>query len=203
MTGAPTVACPDCDGTIPAGCHRCARRGLRRAQLVLTVANLDTGAVASREVLPGTLEPRPQPAGGWVVDLTPRVRELAAEAGVAVTVDPVVVPVPTGWRPDLPAAERQEWAARALAGAARPAWRVWVGRSTAPPRSTRHSGWSGSARWPTCSCSTWSWRPAGTATPCAGPSATRCPAPRCAACRRSRATPTWRQPWSAPTWPTR
>ncbi|MEV4829475.1 hypothetical protein AB0K25_14285 [Micromonospora sp. NPDC049257] len=133
MTGAPTVACPDCDGTIPAGCHRCARRGLRRAQLVLTVANLDTGAVASREVLPGTLEPRPQPAGGWVVDLTPRVRELAAEAGVAVTVDPVVVPVPTGWRPDLPAAERQEWAARALAGAARPAWRVWVGRSTAPP----------------------------------------------------------------------
>ncbi|MEV5818859.1 hypothetical protein ACFYMB_06755 [Micromonospora haikouensis] len=133
MTGAPTVACPACDGTAPAGCHRCARQGLRRAQLVLTVANLDTGAVASHEVLPAGLDPRPQPAGGWAVDLTPRVRELAAEAGVAATVDPVAVPMPTAWRPDVPAAERQELAAQALAAAARPAWRVWVGRSTAPP----------------------------------------------------------------------
>ncbi|MEU7958168.1 hypothetical protein [Micromonospora humida] len=133
MTGAPTVACPDCDGITPAGCHRCGRRGRRRAQLVLTVANLGTGAVASHQVLPSNLDPRPEAAGGWAVDLTPRVRELAAEAGVATTVEPVVVPMPAAWRPDLPAAERQEWAARALAAAAGPAWRVWVGRSTAPP----------------------------------------------------------------------
>ncbi|MFC5943242.1 hypothetical protein ACFPZ4_17365, partial [Micromonospora harpali] len=133
MTGAPTVACPDCDGTAPVSCHRCGRRGRRRAQLVLTVANLDTGAVASHEVVPRGLDPRPEAAGGWAVDLTPRVRELAAEAGVAATVEPVVVPMPDAWRPDLPAAERHELAARALAAAARPAWRVWVGRSTAPP----------------------------------------------------------------------
>ncbi|WP_328339284.1 hypothetical protein [Micromonospora sp. NBC_00421] len=97
------------------------------------MANLDTGAVASHEVLPAGPAPHPRPAGGWAVDLTPRVRELAVEAGVAAPVDPMVVPMPTAWRPDLPAVERQELAARALAVAARPAWRVWVGRSTAPP----------------------------------------------------------------------
>ncbi|WP_433391071.1 hypothetical protein [Micromonospora sp. KLBMP9576] len=177
MTGAPTVACPDCDGTtfrlgpcrctrygnrlladdgppggaaphrepyrkcalcrgggtVAVACLRCGRHGRRRAQLVLTVANLDTGAVASHEVAPDSLDPRPDPAGGWAADLTPRVRELAAATGVAATVDPMTVRLPPGWRPDLPADERHELAARALAEAARPAWRVLVGRSTAPP----------------------------------------------------------------------
>ncbi|MGC4805266.1 hypothetical protein [Micromonospora sp. DT233] len=186
MTGAPTVACPDCDGTtfrldpcrctrygnrflaedaedaedvagtaedgagarrqpyrkcqlcrgvgsVAVACLRCGRRGRRRAQLVLTVANLDTGAVASHRVTPDTLDPRPDPAGGWVADLTDRVRELAAATGVAAPVEPLSVRLPPAWRPDLPAGERYELAARALAEAARPAWRVLVGRSSAPP----------------------------------------------------------------------
>ncbi|MFF5171342.1 hypothetical protein ACFY3U_01745 [Micromonospora sp. NPDC000089] len=119
-------------GTVAVACLRCRRRGRRRAQLVLTVANLDTGAVASHRVGPGALDPRPDPAGGGVVDLTPRVRELAAAAGVAAPVDPLTVRMP-GWRPDLPAADRHELAAHALAECARPAWRVLVGRSTPPP----------------------------------------------------------------------
>ncbi|MEU8189588.1 hypothetical protein AB0C00_20180, partial [Micromonospora carbonacea] len=65
-------------GSVAVACRRCALRGRLRAHLVLTVANLDTGAVASHEVLPGDLDPRPDPAGGWAVELTPRVRELAA-----------------------------------------------------------------------------------------------------------------------------
>ncbi|NBE81807.1 hypothetical protein [Micromonospora rubida] len=177
MTGAPTVACPDCDGvtfrldpcrctrygdrlladdgppgdaeprrepyrkcelcrgvgTVAVACPGCGRRGRRRAQLVLTVANLDTGAVASHLVAPGTLDPRPDPAGDWVADLTSRVRELAAATGVAATVDPLTVRLPPAWRPDLPADERHELEGRAVAEAARPAWRVLVGRSTAPP----------------------------------------------------------------------
>ncbi|OWV13590.1 hypothetical protein B5D80_00165 [Micromonospora wenchangensis] len=178
MTGVPTVACPDCDGTalrrdpcrctrygdrllavqagpttdpggprehyracvlcrgagtVTTACHRCGRQGRRRAQLVLTAANLDTGAVASRRVGPDDLDPRPDPAGGWSVDLTPRLSELAAEAGVAATVDPVTVRLPAAWRLDLPAAERHELAAQALAAAARPAWRVLIGRSVAAP----------------------------------------------------------------------
>ncbi|WP_405112870.1 hypothetical protein OG559_04835 [Micromonospora sp. NBC_01405] len=177
MTGAPTVACPDCDGatfrldpcrctrygnrfladdgppgdaeprrepyrkcelcrgvgTVAVACLRCGRRGRRRTQLVLTVANLDTGAVASHLVAPGALDPRPDPAGDWVADLTPRVRELAAATGVAATVDPLTVRLPPAWRPDLPADEQHELEGRAVAEAARPAWRVLVGRSSPPP----------------------------------------------------------------------
>ncbi|RGC69898.1 hypothetical protein C5N14_05675 [Micromonospora sp. MW-13] len=131
----PYRACGLCrgTGTVAVACHRCGRRGRRRAQLVLTVANLDTGAVASHEIVPDDLDPRPCPAGGWAVELTPRVRELAAEAGVAAGVDSLTVRLPAAWRPDLPAAERHDLAARALAEAARPAWRVLVGRSAAPP----------------------------------------------------------------------
>ncbi|MGW1057496.1 hypothetical protein [Micromonospora rubida] len=120
-------------GTVAVACLSCGRRGRRRAQLVLTVANLDTGAVASHLVAPGTLDPRPDPVGGWVADLTPRVRVLAAATGVAAAVDPLTVRLPSAWGPDLPAAERHELAALAIAEAARPAWRVLVGRSTAPP----------------------------------------------------------------------
>nr|QLJ99754.1 hypothetical protein HZU44_06500 [Micromonospora carbonacea] len=122
-------------GSVAVACRRCGLRGWLRAQLVLTVANLDTGAVASHEVLPADLDPRPDPAGGWAVELTPQVRELAARAGVALATvgEPPSVRLPAAWRPDLPAAQRHELAARAVAEAARPAWRVWLGRSAAPP----------------------------------------------------------------------
>ncbi len=64
-------------------CRDCRQHGLRRAQLVLTVANLDTGAVASANVVPGVIEPGPAPGGGWRLALAPLLHELAERAGVA------------------------------------------------------------------------------------------------------------------------
>ncbi|WFE38833.1 hypothetical protein [Micromonospora sp. WMMD998] len=122
-----TAACPECDG----GCPRCHWRGRRRAQLLLTVANTDTGAVASHRVTPADLDPRPDPAGGAVADLTTRVRDLASTIAVALDPDPLRVRLPPAWRPELPATERHTLAAQALADAARRPWRLWVGGSTA------------------------------------------------------------------------
>ncbi|MFI6824085.1 hypothetical protein ACIBJE_24565 [Micromonospora sp. NPDC050187] len=130
MSAPPTVVtCPDCAGT---GCPRCRWRGRRRAQLLLTVANRDTGAVASHRVTPGDLDPRPDPAGGGVADLTPRVRDLAATVAATLDPDPLLVRLPPAWRPDLPGPDRCALAAQALAEAARRPWRLWLGGSTAP-----------------------------------------------------------------------
>ncbi|SCL34201.1 hypothetical protein GA0074692_3770 [Micromonospora pallida] len=129
MSAAPTVACPECAGT---GCPRCQWQGRRHAQLLLTVANRDTGEVASRRVMPADLDPRPAPAGGWVAELTPWVRDLAATVAAALDPDPLVVRLPPTWRPDLPAADRYALAADALADAARHPWRLWLGRSAVP-----------------------------------------------------------------------
>ncbi|XTZ13342.1 hypothetical protein ACQSSU_17525 [Micromonospora echinospora] len=129
MSVASTVACPECAGT---GCPRCQWQGRRRAQLLLTVANRDTGAVASRRVTPADLDPRPDPAGGWVAELTPWVRDLAATVAAVLDPEPLVVHLPPTWRPDLPAGDRYALAAEALAEAARHPWRLWLGRSIAP-----------------------------------------------------------------------
>ncbi|WFE34146.1 hypothetical protein [Micromonospora sp. WMMD975] len=123
------VACPACGG---AGCPRCRRRGRRRAQLLLTVANRDTGAVASHLVTPADLDPRANAAGDAVVDLTPRVRDLASAVAVVLDPEPLRVRLPAAWRPELPATYRYALAAVALADAARRPWRLWVGGSTAP-----------------------------------------------------------------------
>ncbi|WP_416900733.1 hypothetical protein [Micromonospora echinospora] len=128
MSTAPTVACPECAGT---GCPPCQWQGCRRAQLLLTVANRDTGAVASRRVTPADLDPRPDPAGGWTAELTPWVRDLCATVAAVLDPEPLVVRLPPTWRPELSAADRYTLAAEALAGAARHPWRLWLGRSTA------------------------------------------------------------------------
>ncbi|WP_140158107.1 hypothetical protein [Micromonospora sp. NBS 11-29] len=120
--------CPECAGT---GCPRCHWRGRRRAQLLLTVANTDTGAVASHRVTPADLAPRPDAAGAVVADLTPRVRALASTVAVALDPEPVLVRLPPAWRPELPAAERYALAAAALADAARRPWRLWLGGTAA------------------------------------------------------------------------
>ncbi|MET8041791.1 hypothetical protein ABZU25_13115 [Micromonospora sp. NPDC005215] len=129
-------SCEQCRGagSIAYPCHRCGRRGRRRAQLVLTVANLDTGAVASHQVVPGGLDPRRDPAGHWVVDLAPRVRELAASVGAVVADnDAPSLWLSKQWRPDLAATRRHEWEAHAIVQADHAPWRLVLGRSTAAP----------------------------------------------------------------------
>ncbi|GAB3795139.1 hypothetical protein [Micromonospora zhanjiangensis] len=69
------------DGTVANACHHCGQRGVRRAQLVLTVVNADTGAVASASLTPGGVEPRPASRGGWEIALAPVVRQLADAVG--------------------------------------------------------------------------------------------------------------------------
>ncbi|MEU7752125.1 hypothetical protein [Micromonospora sp. NPDC049171] len=128
--------CEQCRGagTVAYPCYRCDRRGRRRAQLVVTVANLDTGAVASHQVVPGGLDPHRDPAGHWVVDLAPRVRELAANVDAVVTdTDAPSLWLDRQWRPDLPAARRHELEAHAILRADYAPWRLVLGRSAATP----------------------------------------------------------------------
>lgn len=68
------------DSSVVEPCGRCGRAGRRRAQLVVTVVNLDTGAAASRRLLPGRLDP---PAGpDSITRARDIVTELAATVGV-------------------------------------------------------------------------------------------------------------------------
>lgn len=127
------------DGSVVEPCGRCGRAGRRRAQLVVTVVNLDTGAAASRRLLPGRLEP---PAGP---DSITRARDivtaLAATVGVRGlrprwgqrALDDPVYWLPRQWRADLPTRERLALEAEALAQQEYAPWRVYVGRGTEGP----------------------------------------------------------------------
>ncbi|MEU8262257.1 hypothetical protein AB0C02_16705 [Micromonospora sp. NPDC048999] len=126
------------DGSVAEPCHRCGRGGRRRAQVVVTVVNLDTGAAASKRLVPGRLEPRFDPDGGW------RAREIVAELSAAVGVrglrprwgrrgpDDTLAWFPRQWRPELPAERRRALEAAALAEQDFDPWRVFVGRGTEP-----------------------------------------------------------------------
>jgi hypothetical protein len=128
-----TVRCAFCRGT-----------GRRRARLVLTVVNVDTGTAASLDVVPGTLRPHAV-SGRWRVDLMHLVRELAARVGAASfhelrrpdrpvrPVDELPLYLPGGWQPDLPPDRRLAAEATAIAGGTGPPWRVYLGRSTVEP----------------------------------------------------------------------
>jgi hypothetical protein len=142
------VTCSACDGLTftlrgddVVGCVSCGQTGRRRAQLVLTVANLDTGRVASASLVPGVVEPEPWPGeGGWYLPVTPLIRELAAQVGAGSWHDltelgrpaegPVVF-LPRQWRPELPEPERRALEARAIAAESHFPWYVYLGR-TAP-----------------------------------------------------------------------
>ncbi|MFC7546750.1 hypothetical protein [Plantactinospora sp. GCM10030261] len=148
------VTCPACGGQPPRTptCRDCRRHGLRRAQLVLTVANMDTGAVTSADIGPGVIaaadigpgviaaadigpgvrDADPARPGRRFADLTPRVRQLAAAVGAHVESPELLVELPTSWRPDLPGPRRRELAALALARYDHDPWRVWIGRGTPP-----------------------------------------------------------------------
>lgn len=140
-------------GTVARPCHDCRQTGRRRAQLVLTVANLDTGAVASANVVPGVVRPARWPGNGasWHLPLGPLLGELAATVGAATWTSvrdprdsangPLVI-LPPNWRPDLPAPRRELLEAEAIATHAHDAWRLYLGRTTAlpAPDPSRHLG---------------------------------------------------------------
>ena len=132
------------DGAVGEPCHDCGQTGRRRAQLVLTMANLDTGAVASANVVPGVVEPVPWPGDGgesWYLPLGPLLRDLAAVVGVESWTDarqpgspdgPLVL-LPRAWRPESPEVARRAEEAAALAGESLDAWRVYLGRGRPAP----------------------------------------------------------------------
>jgi hypothetical protein len=133
-------------GSVSESCHRCHGAGNCRSQLVLTVANVDSGGVASISVLPALLDPRPLPNGRYAADLMPVVRGLADQVAAAEVYEPsrpqspitadcdLLVFMPPQWRPDLPERGRLALAAVAIADAAQYLpWRVYYGRAAAPP----------------------------------------------------------------------
>ncbi|WP_422770956.1 hypothetical protein ACN28C_30615 [Plantactinospora sp. WMMC1484] len=140
--------CLECHGvgTVGRPCHPCRQTGRRRAQLVLTMANLDTGAVASANVVPGVVEPAPWPGdggGNWYLPFAPVLRDLAAAVGVGVDSwadvrqpgdpDGPLVLLPRAWRPEHSAAVREVLEAEAIAGESNEAWRLYLGRAAVPP----------------------------------------------------------------------
>lgn len=143
----PWTGCRQCRGvgTVSQPCHDCRQHGRRRAQLVYTVANLDTGQVASVNVVPGAVEPLPTPDGRWWLPIRPLVTDLAERAGIAAGTlhdpdspdggDPLTtagIVLPQQWRPELPTERRHALEAAAIAAGSRTPWRVLLGRATAP-----------------------------------------------------------------------
>ncbi|GAB3808714.1 hypothetical protein [Micromonospora zhanjiangensis] len=136
-TGVGREAYRDCQvcrgaGSVATACPRCRQRGRRRAQLVFTMVNLDSGAVASASVLPGTVAPTRADAG-WRLDLAPLLRGLADTVGLPDAHPEPPIPLPAGWHPELPADRRTELEARAIAERDRIPWRVVLGRADQPP----------------------------------------------------------------------
>ena len=133
--------CELCDGSgyTLADCHECRRTGRRRAQLVLTVVNLDTGAVRSANVVPGGVEPRRGPAGRWELALSPVVAALAAEVDAVAwrdacrpanpTGNGFSILLPTAWRANLPTAERHRLEGEAIARRCWHPWLLYFGRT--------------------------------------------------------------------------
>ncbi|MFI7077881.1 hypothetical protein ACIBO1_11385 [Micromonospora sp. NPDC049903] len=137
-------------GRVVRDCMDCGRTGRWRAQLVLTVADLDTGAVASANVVPGSVEPTLADRGGWCLDLTALVREQRAIIETTGAAEPpggdplrernrpweaatLVVPLHRRWYPGLPAQQRREMEAEAIVRYVHRPWWLWLTRSAAPP----------------------------------------------------------------------
>lgn len=124
----PLEDCNRCHGhgSITLQCNTCAGAGTVRAQLVITVVNVDSGVVASETVLPGIIAPQwlPSELEGdhrWALPLRPVVDRLIGAVGgdLITTHDNTMslawsLPVPGGWNPDLPTAARLELEAAAL-----------------------------------------------------------------------------------------
>lgn len=141
------------DGSVVVPCPGCDRTGRRRAEVVVSVVNLDTGATASERLRPGGLSPLRTPDGLWEVPLRAVAARLAARVDARdvrgifpsdSALDAPLLWLPRTWRPDLPAERRHAIEAEALARADHTPWRVLLGRaaaSPAPPAPGRHLGW--------------------------------------------------------------
>ncbi|MFY1653033.1 hypothetical protein ACN27J_19345 [Solwaraspora sp. WMMB762] len=133
---------------VPAGSLHVVGVGVerRRAQRVFTVANLDTGQVASTSLVPGSFTPLPTPGGTWWLPYAPIVTDLAQRAGVAAATlrdpdfpdEPGRLPssgltLPRQWQPGIPERDRLRWEAVALTNRLVTPWLVLIGRSSEPP----------------------------------------------------------------------
>jgi hypothetical protein len=145
------IACPTCGNTNLArpSCVACAGSGLRRAQLVLTVANLDTGAVASERLVPGSLvskcSPKRSQNGEWIADLSEIVQRLGTSVAAKSIFDVAspdhlfnsgdgpTLALPDTWRGDLAPELREAIEARVLVEQSPRPWRLFLGRSRAMP----------------------------------------------------------------------
>ena len=128
-------------GTVTQDCVYCGRRGRRRAQLVLTVANVDTGVTASRSVAPGSVEPTRDNRGRWCLALAPLLRELTDAVGATALLErrrpweagQQTLSLGPRWRPELPAEQRYALEAEAIARHRHRPWWVLLGRSMLLP----------------------------------------------------------------------
>ncbi|MGW0435583.1 hypothetical protein ACWDV4_23965 [Micromonospora sp. NPDC003197] len=135
--------CELCKGSgyVAHDCEHCRRTGQRRAQLVLSMVNLDTGAVRSANVVPGGVEPRRNVGGRWELALSPIVAALAAEVGAGewwdaytpFRSDTFAILLPTDWQPALPVADRWQLEAVAIARHCWHPWRLYFGRAEPAP----------------------------------------------------------------------
>ena len=150
----PWPGCEVCRGTgsVTAGCCECEQQGRLRAQVVLTVGNLDTGQVASANLVAGAVEPQRTPAGRWKLPLGALIVDLAGQAGIAPVnlrepdipereFDPVLydIHLPRDWQPDLPTDRRHALESQVIARGTGRAWIVLLGHGPAapPPDHTR------------------------------------------------------------------
>ncbi|WFE23294.1 hypothetical protein O7621_08325 [Solwaraspora sp. WMMD937] len=145
------VTCPGCHGSGHAAtndtadspaqaCGRCGGAGKRRAQLVLTAVNIDTGAIASANVLPGITAAAPTDDDPyWFLNLLPVICDLTRQVDAADLHDPRIAGQPIfapemrlarQWQPDLPVDQRYVLEAETIAAQAHDPWRIWYGRST-------------------------------------------------------------------------
>jgi hypothetical protein len=126
-------------GAVARGCATCGELGKRRAQLVVTVADLRTGRVASASVVPDMVDPQPLPDFGHGCDLAGMVDELAGLVGRRPLYTwlstaplgehpPLILRMPEGWNPSLPEPEHQRLKAQAVTRLTETvAWRLYLG----------------------------------------------------------------------------
>ncbi|MBF9134495.1 hypothetical protein I0C86_37030 [Plantactinospora sp. S1510] len=104
---------------------------------------MDTGRVASANVVPGVVEPVRWPGGGgWHLPVAPLLRELAGTVGAGSwtdarnspgSADGPVLFLPRQWKPDLSEPARRALEAATIATQSHHPWYVHLGRTAVEP----------------------------------------------------------------------